>query len=66
MGSEPLVHLGESHGSAGHKLLKYISLLLKVFLQGLIDRGVKLVLGDDVYFASVVVDDLLDRSYERR
>ena len=66
MGSEPLVHLGESHGSAGHKLLKYIPLLLKVFLQGLIDRGVKLVLGDDVYFASVVVDDLLDRSYERR
>ena len=62
--SEPLVHLSEGHGSPGHKLLKDIPLLLKVLLQGLIDGGVELVLRDDVNFAPVVVDDLLDRSYE--
>lgn len=61
---EPLVILSERHGSSGHKLFKDISLLLKVLLKGLIDGGVKLVLRDNMHFASVVVHNLLDRSYE--
>ena len=64
VGGEPLVHLRECHGSPGHKLLKDIPLLLKVLLKGLVDRGVEVVLRDDVHFAPVVVHNLLDRSYE--
>ena len=60
---EPLVHLGERHGPAGHKLLEDVPLLLEILLQSLVDRGVQLVLGK--HLAPVVVDDFLDRSDKR-